>query len=239
MTSRLSDMAITQPAMKAVYGLETYLATSSVEQSLLHLIKMRVSQMNGCAYCIDMHSKDLRAAGESEQRIYLLDAWREAPFYSARERAALEWAEALTFVAEEHVPDELYERVRAELSELELVDLTVAVAAIKYMESNKHRLPHRGRLLQTPGAPRVIPTARPSGIAQRIGAGSRHGESLGGSPLAWRAGTSDLAGSYQTEVRCRASVLSSDASGSIRPLRGRYRGARAAPVSRRRAQRST
>lgn len=117
-------------ALKAVYGLERYLATSSIEPKLLHLIKFRVSQINGCAYCLDMHSKDLRAEGETEQRLYMLDAWRESPFYTERERAALEWAETVTLVSETHVPDEAFERVKKEFSEKELIDLTMAVVAI-------------------------------------------------------------------------------------------------------------
>ena len=117
-------------AMKAMYGLELFLAKSPIERSLLHLIKFRVSQMNGCAYCLDMHSKDLRHEGETEQRLYTLEAWREAPFYSDRERAALEWAEALTLVTAGRVPDDVYERARKEFSEEELVDLTLAVTTI-------------------------------------------------------------------------------------------------------------
>lgn len=119
-----------QGAMKAMYGLELYLAKSSIEKPLLHLIKYRVSQINGCAYCLDMHSKDLRAIGETEQRLYLLDAWREAPFYTERERAALSWAESLTLITEGHVPDEVYEEVRKQFSEEELIDLTLAVSTI-------------------------------------------------------------------------------------------------------------
>src|ERR671930_2288927 len=99
-------------AMKAMYGLETYLKTCGLESELLHLIKMRVSQINGCAYCLDMHSKDLRAAGETEQRLYVLEAWRESPFYTDRERAALAWAEAVTLISESHASDEEYEAAR-------------------------------------------------------------------------------------------------------------------------------
>ena len=111
-------------------GLEKYLHESSLEPKLVHLLKMRASQINGCAYCLDMHSKDARALGETEQRLYGLDAWREAPYYSDRERAALEWTEALTLVAEDHVPDEVYQRVRAQLSEKELVELAMVAVAI-------------------------------------------------------------------------------------------------------------
>jgi AhpD family alkylhydroperoxidase len=130
MEQRINANENGQAAMRAMYGLELYLAKSTIEHSLLHLIKYRVSQINGCAYCLDMHSKDLRAAGESEQRLYVLDAWREAPFYSARERAALAWAEAVTLITEGHVPDEVYESARAEFSEQELIDLTLAVTTI-------------------------------------------------------------------------------------------------------------
>jgi AhpD family alkylhydroperoxidase len=117
-------------ALKGMYSIERYFRNCSIEEKLLHLIKMRASQINGCAYCLDMHSKDARALGETEQRLYGLDAWRETPYYSARERAALEWTEALTLVAQTHVPDEVYESVKKEFNEAELVDLTYAVMAI-------------------------------------------------------------------------------------------------------------
>jgi len=94
---------------------------------LIHLIKMRASQINGCAYCIDMHSKDARAMGETEQRLYELDAWRETPFYTERERAAVAWTEALTLVSQTHVPDSVYDEVHQQFSEKEIVDLTLAV----------------------------------------------------------------------------------------------------------------
>jgi len=111
-------------------GLEKYLHSCGVEEKLLHLIKLRTSQINGCAYCLDMHWKDLRAIGESEQRLYSLDAWEESPFYTDRERAALAWTEAVTRVSEGHVPDEVYDAVRQQFSEKELADLTLAVATI-------------------------------------------------------------------------------------------------------------
>ena len=130
MKQRLNYAEVGQGALRAMFGLEAYLAKSGLEPSLLHLLKFRVSQINGCAYCLDMHSKDLRAAGETEQRLYLLDAWREAPFYTERERAALAWAEAVTLVTEGHVPDEVYEQVRGQFNEEELVNLTLAVVAI-------------------------------------------------------------------------------------------------------------
>src|SRR5947208_3570466 len=130
MEQRLDFTKIGQDAAKAMYGLEMYLAKCGLEKPLLHLLKFRVSQINGCAYCLDMHSKDLRAGGETEQRLYLLDAWRESPFYTERERAALAWAEAVTLVHEGHVPDEVFEEARAEFSEEELVNLTMAVVTI-------------------------------------------------------------------------------------------------------------
>ena len=117
-------------ASRAMFGLEKYVRECGLEGSLLELVKMRASQINGCAFCLDMHSKDARAAGETEQRLYLLDAWREAPFYTERERAALAWTEALTLISENHVPDEVYEEVRQHFSEQELVNLTLAVVAI-------------------------------------------------------------------------------------------------------------
>jgi AhpD family alkylhydroperoxidase len=130
MEQRLKYIEAGQGAAGAMFGLEAYLANCGLEPSLLHLLKFRVSQINGCAYCLDMHSKDLRAQGETEQRLYLLDAWRESPFYTERERAALAWAEAVTLVTEGHVPDEVYEQARAEFSEEELVNLTLAVVTI-------------------------------------------------------------------------------------------------------------
>lgn len=117
-------------ALRAMYGLEAYVQQCGLEPSLLELVKLRASQINGCAYCIDMHTKDARARGESEQRLYALVAWQEAPFYSERERAALLWTEAVTLVAEGHVPDAVYEQVRHAFTEEELVNLTMAVVAI-------------------------------------------------------------------------------------------------------------
>jgi len=117
-------------ALKPMLALERHLAASSLGEKLLNLIKLRASQINGCAYCIDMHWKDARVLGETEQRLYGLDAWRESPYYTSRERAALEWTEAVTLVAQTHVPDEVFEASKKEFSEQELVDLTYAVAAI-------------------------------------------------------------------------------------------------------------
>jgi AhpD family alkylhydroperoxidase len=117
-------------ALRGMYLIERYLHTSSLGDPLLELVKMRASQINGCAFCLDMHSKDARAGGETEQRLYALNAWRETPFYTSRERAALEWTEALTLISETHVPDEVYEAVKKEFNDAELIDLTYAVMAI-------------------------------------------------------------------------------------------------------------
>jgi AhpD family alkylhydroperoxidase len=117
-------------AYKAMLGLEKYLSNSSIEKPLRELVKLRASQLNGCAYCIDMHWKDARAGGETEQRLYGLDAWEESPYYTDRERAALAWTEAVTRVADAHVPDAVYDHARSQFSEQEMVDLTYAVATI-------------------------------------------------------------------------------------------------------------
>ena len=130
----------------AMDALDQYLAASSIERRLLYLVQLRASQLNGCAYCIDMHWKDLRVLDETEQRMYSLDAWREAPYYTERERAALAWTEAVTVVADGHVPGAVYDEARAHLSETELADLTLAVASINAW----NRLSIAARL--TPGA---------------------------------------------------------------------------------------
>ncbi len=130
MESRLDYRNAAPGALEAMLGLERYTHASGLEPSLLELVKMRASQLNGCAYCLDMHSKDARAAGEAEQRLYVLAAWREAPFYSDRERAALAWTEAVTLISANDMPDALYAQVREHFSEKELVDLTLAIIAI-------------------------------------------------------------------------------------------------------------
>ncbi|HYR89340.1 MAG TPA: carboxymuconolactone decarboxylase family protein [Terriglobia bacterium] len=130
MKSRFNYVEIAPGAYKAMLGLEQYLHECGLEEPLIHLIKLRASQINGCAYCLDMHWKDLRAIGEKEQRLYSLDAWRECPYYTDRERAALEWTEAVTLVTNGHVPDSVYEKVRPFFKDKELADLTLAVATI-------------------------------------------------------------------------------------------------------------
>ena len=117
-------------ALKPLFNLGVHLANSPIERSLLDLVAFRVSQINGCAYCLDMHSKDMRVHGETEQRLYMLDAWREASLYTDRERAAFAWAEAVTKLRNNNVPDEVYEEALRQFSEEELVDLTMAVIGI-------------------------------------------------------------------------------------------------------------
>lgn len=130
MTQRMNYAKAAPEALQAMVQLQQVVDRSGLEHPLLELVKMRASQINGCAYCLDMHSRDARAAGETEQRLYLLDAWRESPFYSARERAALAWTEELTRIADREVPDELYAEVRKVFSEVELAHLTYAIIAI-------------------------------------------------------------------------------------------------------------
>jgi len=130
MQPRLDYSKAAPGAYRAMLGLEMYVRNCGLEHSLLHLIKLRASQINGCAYCIDMHSKDARAEGETEQRLYCLQAWRESPFYSERERAALAFTEAVTLVGETHVPDEVYEEAKKHFTEAELINLTLAIVAI-------------------------------------------------------------------------------------------------------------
>ena len=130
MEPRINYLKFAGNGFQAMLGLEKYLHSCGLEEGLLHLIKLRASQVNGCAYCLDMHWKDLRAIGESEQRLYSLDAWEESPFYTDRERAALAWTDAVTRISEDRVPDEVYENVRPHFSEKELGDLTLAVATI-------------------------------------------------------------------------------------------------------------
>lgn len=130
MTARIDLMHVAPGVIHAMLGLERQVHQAGLDRRLLDLVRMRASQINGCAYCLDMHSKDARANGETEQRLYGLEAWAETPYYSARERAALEWTEALTLVFDSRVPDDVYERVRKQFSEDELVHLSLAVVAI-------------------------------------------------------------------------------------------------------------
>jgi AhpD family alkylhydroperoxidase len=131
MQSRLDPQKAAPAAYQAMFGLENYIRKSSkLESSLLELIKMRASQINGCAFCLDMHSKDARAGGETEQRLYTLSAWRETPFFTLREQAALAWTEAITLIADGNAPDDVYEEARKQFSEEELANLTLAIITI-------------------------------------------------------------------------------------------------------------
>ncbi|HEV2248514.1 MAG TPA: carboxymuconolactone decarboxylase family protein [Terriglobia bacterium] len=127
---RIRYVRVAPEGIHALHGLETYVRNCGLEPELLELVKLRASQINGCAYCIDMHTKDARARGETEQRLYELSVWEETPFYSDRERAALAWTETITLIASSHVPDSVYELARQHFSEKELVDLTMAIIAI-------------------------------------------------------------------------------------------------------------
>jgi AhpD family alkylhydroperoxidase len=130
MQQRLDAMKISPAAYRAMAGLQAYVDQSGLERSLIELVKIRASQINGCAYCLVMHTDDARKYGENDERMHLLNAWHEAPVFSERERAALAWTEALTLVADGHVPDAVYEQARKQFSEKELVDLTTAVVTI-------------------------------------------------------------------------------------------------------------
>lgn len=130
MEPRVDLNQIGSAARNAMLGLEKFVRESGLEKPLLELVRLRASQINGCAYCIDMHTKDARADGESEQRLYAVTAWRETPFFSPRERAALEWTEAVTQISSSHAPDDVFERVKKQFSESELVNLTMAIVAI-------------------------------------------------------------------------------------------------------------
>jgi len=127
---RLDAHKAAPAAMRAVQQVEAYIQQSSLEKSLIELVKMRASQINGCAYCLDVHSKDARRGGETEQRLYLLDAWHESSLYTDRERAALAWTEALTRIAETHARDSVFEEVRKHFQDKELVDLTTLIGLI-------------------------------------------------------------------------------------------------------------
>ncbi len=130
MKPRMNFYQAAPDTVNALMALENQVASSGLEQSLIELVKTRASQINGCAYCINMHTQDARKHGETEQRLYLLNAWRESPVYTDRERAALAWTDAVTQISETHAPDNLYEEVRARFSEAETVNLTMLIATI-------------------------------------------------------------------------------------------------------------
>jgi AhpD family alkylhydroperoxidase len=130
MKPRMNYFQAAPETVKALMALENQVTSSGLEQSLIELVKTRASQINGCAFCINMHTQDARKHGETEQRLYLLNAWREAPVYTERERAALAWTDALTLISETHAPDDVYQEVRARFSEAETVNLTMLIATI-------------------------------------------------------------------------------------------------------------
>ena len=130
MKPRMNYYQAAPDTLKALLALEAQIQASGLEQSLIELVKTRASQINGCAYCINIHTQDARKHGETEARLYLLNAWRESPGYSDRERAALAWTEAVTLISETHAPDDLYEDVRAQFSDAETVNLTMLIATI-------------------------------------------------------------------------------------------------------------
>ncbi|MFL6351636.1 MAG: carboxymuconolactone decarboxylase family protein [Bryobacteraceae bacterium] len=161
MQPRLDAYKAGPAALHAMSALDGYIRKSSrLEPSLLELVKMRASQINGCAYCLDMHSKDARAHGESEQRLYTLPAWRETPFFTDRERAALAWTEAVTLISQGHAPDEVYEGARQCFSEEEIIDLTLAIVAI----NGWNRVAIGFRMV--PGEYRPAPRAKAEGAHQ-------------------------------------------------------------------------
>jgi AhpD family alkylhydroperoxidase len=130
MRERLDYASVAPHGLEGLRKLEGYVRMAGLESSMLELVRLRASQLNGCAYCVDMHTKDARAAGESEQRLYAVSVWREAPFFTDRERAALAWTEAVTLIHDSKVPDEVFAMARQHFSEKELVDLTLAIVAI-------------------------------------------------------------------------------------------------------------
>jgi AhpD family alkylhydroperoxidase len=130
MAERIAYTKVAPDIVRAMWRLEEQIRASKIERPLIELVRMRASQINGCPYCLDMHSKDARAGGETEQRLYALDAWRETPFFTERERAALAWTEAVTLVAEGHVPDNVFELARQHFQDGELVELTLVIATI-------------------------------------------------------------------------------------------------------------
>lgn len=152
MEPRLQPREVDPEGFRAFVTLHRYVDACGLEQSLLNLIRLRASQIEGCAYCIDAHTKDARAQGETEQRLYVLNAWRETSFYTDRERAALAWTEALTLIHENDVPDGLYESVRQQFTEKELVDLTLAIISI----NSWNRLAKSVRLVPGTYQPQVV-----------------------------------------------------------------------------------
>jgi AhpD family alkylhydroperoxidase len=174
MKSRIDYRKTAPDGISALSGLENYVRQSGLEPALLELVKLRASQINGCAYCIDMHTKDARAEGESEQRLYAVVAWRETPFFTERERAALAWTEAVTHVSQGHVREEVYAGAHQHFSEKELVDLTLAIIAINGW--NRLAISFRS----VPGTYQPAAHSRAVGTASRE-SGSKQGRDVTGS----------------------------------------------------------
>ncbi len=162
MHSRIEYIKAAPALFKAMRPLDDYVRNCGLEPSLIDLVLIRASQINGCAYCIDMHTKDARSRGETEQRIYELNAWRETPFYSEREMAALAWTEAVTLITDGHVPDDLYEEARKQFSEVELVNLTVTIGLINMW--NRLSISFRS----VPGDYKVARKSRAEKVSKRI-----------------------------------------------------------------------
>lgn len=167
MKPRIEYRKVAPDAMSAMLGLEHYVRQSGLDASLLELVKLRASQINGCAYCIDMHTKDARARGESEQRLYAVAVWRKTPFFTERERAALAWTEAVTQVSWQHVPEDGYQLARQHFNEKELVDLTMAIIAI----NGWNRLAISFRTV--PGTYQPAPESRKAAAASRASVSAR------------------------------------------------------------------
>lgn len=164
MQPRIEYAKVAPNAMSAMRGLEQYVRQSGLDPSLLELVKLRASQINGCAYCIDMHTKDARVRGESEQRLYAVAVWRETPFFTERERAALAWTQAVTQVSWQHVPEDVYQLARQHFDGKELVDLTMAIIAI----NGWNRLAISFRTV--PGTYQPVPEGKENAVASRASA---------------------------------------------------------------------
>src|ERR1700680_2557201 len=162
------DHTYVPEALRGMYQLEHYIHNSGLEGSLVHLVKMRASQINGCAYCLDVHSKDARALGETEQRLFVLDAWEEAPFYSERERAALALTEAVTRITEGHVPDAVFERARAHFKEPELIALVFTLTTVNAPEPPCYHDAYLGGQLSTEGTPGLQNRLKSSAVRRRL-----------------------------------------------------------------------
>ena len=165
MQPRIKIATVSPGAFQAMLGLETYLRKCGLDAKLLDLIKLRVSKINGCAYCIDMHWKDLRAAGESEQRLYALDAWRESPFYTERERAALAWAEAVTRVTDGHVPDEVFEEAHGQVQRRRTGESNARHRGDQRLESDQHRVSRDARHVSASARQGGVIPALPEGLS--------------------------------------------------------------------------